>query len=123
MAPKGACRSEFAQLMADHILGDVYRDKPLPVMDGNRVANQFRKDDGTAGPSSDDPLLRPAIHDRHPLQQLAIDTGSFLQRTSHPILLKSSPPGYLRRFRMYLSDGRLDRVLAPLVGQPQGLTG
>jgi hypothetical protein len=39
MTSEGACWGKFTELMADHILSDVHRDKPLPIMDGNRVAD------------------------------------------------------------------------------------
>jgi hypothetical protein len=39
MPSEGAGWGKLAQLVADHILGDIDRDKPLPIMDGDGVAN------------------------------------------------------------------------------------
>jgi len=49
--------------------------------------------------------------------------GPFFSERATLFSLDHNAPDYLRRFKMYLSDGRLPRVLAPLVGQPHGLTG
>ena len=37
VTPEGSCWGKLAELMADHILGDVHGDKPLSIVDGNRV--------------------------------------------------------------------------------------
>ena len=44
MAPVGAGGNELAQLMAYHILGDIYRDMLASVMDSDGVADKVRED-------------------------------------------------------------------------------
>ena len=48
MAAEGAGGGEFAELMSNHILGDVDRDVLAAVMDGNRVTDEIREDGGAS---------------------------------------------------------------------------
>src|SRR5690348_6315869 len=41
-----AGRGELAEAVADHVLRDVHRHVLLAVVDGNRVADEVREDDG-----------------------------------------------------------------------------
>ena len=50
-------RSEFSQLMANHIFGDEDGDMLVTVVDGEGVANKFRRDGARSRPSLDDLFL------------------------------------------------------------------
>jgi hypothetical protein len=78
MTSEGPCRGELSQLMADHILGNIHGDKPLSIMDGDCMADQFGKDHGAAGPCPDDSFLRSTIHGHDSLQQFPIDKRPLL---------------------------------------------
>jgi hypothetical protein len=48
VAAVGAGDDEFAELVADHIFGDIYRNMLAAVMNSDRVADKVREDRGTA---------------------------------------------------------------------------
>src|SRR5215813_8128919 len=48
VAAKEARRRELAKLVAYHILGDIHRHVPAPIVDGNCVADHLREDRGRA---------------------------------------------------------------------------
>lgn len=48
-----ARRGKLAQLVADHVLGDVHGDKRLAVMHAERVPDKVRRDGRTTGPGLD----------------------------------------------------------------------
>ena len=50
MALKGSGRGKLAELVADHVLGDVDRDVLSPVVDGDGVTNEGGEDGGGSGP-------------------------------------------------------------------------
>ena len=50
---EGAGRRELAELVADHLLGDVHRDELLAVVDAERQADELRQDRRAARPGLD----------------------------------------------------------------------
>ena len=48
---------ELTQLVAYHILGNVYRNMSSSVMNSDRVTNHLREDSGTTGPGLNNSLL------------------------------------------------------------------
>jgi hypothetical protein len=58
MAVEGAGRREFAELVADHVLGDEDRNMLLAVVDAEGQADELRQDRGAAAPDLDDFVAR-----------------------------------------------------------------
>ena len=61
MAFEGTRRSEFPELVTDHVLRDVDRNKLGAVVDGDRVADEVRGNHAGAGPGLDDFFLHGAL--------------------------------------------------------------
>jgi hypothetical protein len=61
MSPEDAGRSEFPELVPDHVLGDVDRNVAATIVDGNRVSNHFRKNRRTTAPSSEYDFISTAV--------------------------------------------------------------
>src|SRR6185503_4993958 len=78
---------ELAEPVADHVLGHVHRDELLPVVHGERVANELRRDGGAARPGLEDLLLARPVQLPDALHQPVIEVRALLQRTSHAALL------------------------------------
>ena len=57
-----ARRRELAELVPDHVLGDVDRDVRLAVVHADRVADHRRHDRRSAAPGLDDALLARLVH-------------------------------------------------------------
>src|SRR3954453_10584728 len=76
-------RSELAQLVADHRLGDEHRDVLAAVVHGQRVPEHLRNDHGATGPGADDVLGAPVVLRLHLLQEVVVDEGTLLQATRH----------------------------------------
>src|SRR5258706_10872956 len=70
---------ELAELVADHVLGDVDRHELAPVVDGNRVADHVRDDGGAARPGLDDLLVALAVHRVDLLLEMAVDERALLE--------------------------------------------
>src|SRR6478735_6347575 len=81
VAVERAGRRELAELMPDHLLGDVHRDMLLAVVDAERQADELRQDRRAAAPDLDH--LVPARRARRIrlLQQIAVDKRAFPNRT------------------------------------------
>src|SRR5699024_2301406 len=56
VSAEGPRRSEFAEFVADHRLGDVHRDVLAAIVDGERVAEEVRGDHRTTRPGLDNGL-------------------------------------------------------------------
>ena len=108
MALEGAGRRELAQLVADHVLGDVDRDELPAVVDGERVADHLRDHGGAPRPGLDDLLLVGAVHLLHLLEEVGVDERALLQRSTHDVSLAVY---FLRRCTMNASLGLRPRVL------------
>ena len=72
-------RRELAELVADHVLGDVHRDELLPVVHRDRVPDHLRDHGRAPRPGLDDLLLVLAIHRLHLLEQVEVDERPLLQ--------------------------------------------
>src|SRR4051794_36393603 len=69
-------QGELAELVADHVLGDVHRDELPPVVDGHRVTDHVRNDRRPPRPGLDDLLVALAIHRFDLLREVLVDEGS-----------------------------------------------
>jgi hypothetical protein len=72
-------RRELAELVPDHVLGDVHRDELPAVVHGQRVADHLGHDRGPPRPGLDDLPLGPAVHHLDLLEKVGIDERPFLQ--------------------------------------------
>ena len=78
MTSKVAGRGELAELVTDHLLGDVHRDELVPVVNGDRMADKVRRDHAGTGPGLDHfLLLATIIHSKNSLLQGFLDIGTF----------------------------------------------
>src|SRR5690606_38906077 len=73
--------SEFAELVADHVLVDENRNMVLAVVHTDGESHHFRQDHGTARPGLD--RLLGAARGLHLLDEVVIDERAFLERTWH----------------------------------------
>src|SRR5260221_1203738 len=69
---------ELAQLVADHVLGDVDGHVLAAVVDGHRVPDQVREDGAGPRPGPDDLLLAGRVQLGDLLLQVVVDEGSLL---------------------------------------------
>src|SRR5207245_3435889 len=70
-------RRKLAQLVSDHVLGDVNRNELFAVVNGQRVADHFGHDRGAARPRLEDLLLAAGVHVLDPALQTSIDERAF----------------------------------------------
>src|SRR4051794_11669440 len=76
-------RGKLAELVADHVLGDVHGDERLAVVHAERVADEFGRDRRAAGPGLNR-LLRAAFHGLVDFfLQVVIDEETFFDGTCH----------------------------------------
>jgi hypothetical protein len=73
MAFEYTCRRELSQFVTDHILGNEYRKKFLPVVYIEGVTNHLREYGRPAGPCFDNLLFVLLVEPHHFLVQLFID--------------------------------------------------
>src|SRR5262245_60431783 len=111
-------RSELAELVTDHVLGDVDRDVAAPVVHSDRVADHLREDRRVARPGLEDALLAAAVHGLDARQQLRVDVWPLLQRSRHGRISSGLPalaPPHDQPVRRLLVLASLDAVgrLAP----------
>src|SRR5947209_9459933 len=83
MAVEHAGRRELAELVADHLLGDHYRNVLLPVVDAKGQADELRQDGRAPAPDSDHFVPPGCARDLRLLQQIAIDERTLPNRTCH----------------------------------------
>src|SRR6185369_17600762 len=117
MAVEGAGGRKFAQLVADHVLGHQHGNMLVAVIDAEGDAHELRQDGGTARPGLDHVLAAGSARRFRLLQYVAVDERAFPDGTGHVLALP------LRVRTMNLVVRLLTRVLPPLVGLPQGVTG
>src|SRR3954468_20299943 len=98
--PERPGRREFAELVADHRLGDVDGHVLAAVVDGDGVADHVRDDGAPAGPRLDDPLLVSRVEIVDLLQQMVVDERSLFQAARH------ATPTSTSAHRGYGGDGR-----------------
>ena len=78
MATELASRSELSQLMSNHILCNVNRNKLISVVNGNRMTYEIRRNHRSARPSLDHVLLTAFIHSDDFLLEADFDIRTFL---------------------------------------------
>ena len=90
MALEGAGGRELAELVPDHVLGDVDGDELLPVVDGERVTDHLGHDRRTARPGLHHALVPRRVEGDDLLQEVPVHEGAFLCRTRHQGFLRSA---------------------------------
>src|SRR5437879_298431 len=78
---------ELTQPVTDHVLRDVDRNELLAVVDGERVADELRRDRRAARPRLQHLLLPAPVQLLHPREQRLVDVRPLLERTPHRRLL------------------------------------
>src|SRR5574344_1788608 len=106
-------QNKFAELVPDHVLGDVHRNKHLPVVDVERVSDKLRDDHRAARPSLDRHFFRTHLLDL--IDQILIDERALLNRSGHYFFLRST----MKFFEVFFGL----RVRLPLASWPHGETG
>src|SRR5205823_1428446 len=119
MAAERPRRSELAELVPDHLLGDEDRHVLTAVVDRDRVPDHLREDGRRARPRADHPLLVRGVHRLDAAHQPLLDERPLLRASAQ----RFSLPRRLAR-TINLSDSLcLRRVRLPRVGTPHGVTG
>ena len=72
-----ARRREFAEFVADHVLGDEHWDMLVAVVHAEREAHELRQDGGTARPGLDHFIAATTTYGLHLLQEVTVDKGAF----------------------------------------------
>src|ERR1019366_494532 len=109
-------RGELAELVADHVLGDVHRDEGLAVVDVEGVADEIRRDRRAARPGLDR-LARARLGCLLDLlEKVVIDEKAFFDGTCHGagrggLLLAA------RRAAVVADDDEAARALAAPAGR------
>ena len=103
VAAERAGRHELAQLVTDHVLGDVHADVTAAVMHSEGVTDEGREDRRAAGPGLEDLFLAGFVQFIDSLEQLRSCEGAFLNASAH---ISFFPPYLaLRRLTIILSVG------------------
>ena len=89
MAAEGTGGSKLAQLVADHIFGDVYRNMTAAVVYCDGVRYHIREDSRSARPCFEDLLLVIFVHLLDSRQQLRIYERAFFYRPTHMLIAPS----------------------------------
>jgi hypothetical protein len=69
---------ELAQLVADHVLGDVHRNMLLSIVYGERQSDELRNDRRTTRPGLDRPLVVRVARLAHFVEQVMVHEGTLL---------------------------------------------
>ena len=86
VAAEDAGRGEFAEFVADHVLGDVNGDEGFAVVDSEVMADEIRGDHRLAAPGFDGLAVGSGFGNEVDLgEQLLINEGAFLEGTWHGI--------------------------------------
>ena len=83
MAFEGTGQCEFAELLSNHILGNVYRNMLSTVMNGDRVSDKLRENGRGARPGLQHLLLILFIHSHDTVEKLLFNVGGLLQASAH----------------------------------------
>ena len=75
---EGAGGGKLAELVSDHVLGDVDGDELAAVVDGEGQTDCFREDGGTTRPGLDGSLGFGRVRLVDLGHQVAVDKGTFL---------------------------------------------
>src|SRR5688572_23124377 len=89
MALEGARGGELAELVPDHVLGEVHRDELVAVVHGQRVSDELRRDGRGARPGLEDPPLVALVHLPDLLQEAVLYERPLLQTPRHSDVLRS----------------------------------
>src|SRR5271168_1207745 len=79
VALEGAGGREFAELVTNHVLGDVDRDELAAVVHGNGVADEVRVNGRPAGPGAQHLLVVDLIHPLDLLHEVIVDERTFFR--------------------------------------------
>src|SRR5438093_11855630 len=74
---------ELSELVPDHVLGDIDRQELVTVVDGQRVADELRRDRATARPGLEHPFLAAPVQGLDLPDQGVDDVRPLLDRTRH----------------------------------------
>src|SRR5690606_5681838 len=96
MAPEEAGGRELAQLVANHVLGDVDRDELVAVVHRHSVADKLRRDGRGTRPRLDDALVAALVHLPDLAEQLCVDVRTLLDRSRHGLPTSSPCRAYVR---------------------------
>src|SRR5574343_630035 len=99
VALERAGQRELAELVPDHLVGDVHRHVLLAVVHGNGQTDEVGQDHGAARPGLDRLLVLGGNGFLNLGQQVMVNKGTFFQRTSHlryPLLLATRNNHVLR---------------------------
>src|SRR6266498_3974964 len=83
VAAEDAGRHEFAELVPDHVLGDVDRDELVAVVHRERVAHEFRQDGAAPRPGLEHALVAAAVESFDLADQGLHHVRPLLDRTRH----------------------------------------
>src|SRR5262245_47312800 len=105
MAAEDAGRNELAELVPDHVLGDVDGQELVPVVPGQRVADELREDRAAPRPGLEHPLLAAPVERLDLADQAVDDVRPLLDRTCHrlarlPLLLPSAHDELVAQLRL-----------------------
>src|SRR5712691_5459866 len=89
VALEDARQRELAELVSDHVLGDVYGDVLLAVMDGDRQPDEIREDGRAPRPRLDRALLVGGARRADLFHQVVVHEWTLLDRASHGLALVS----------------------------------
>src|SRR4029079_9427373 len=90
---EGAGRRELAELVTDHLLGDVHRDEFPAVVDAERQADELRQDRAAPRPGLDHFAAHAAARLLGLLDQAAFDEGALPDGTCHCLSPSASHGG------------------------------
>src|SRR5271165_2543275 len=97
MAVKRARRSEFPELVADHLLRHEHRNVLVTVVDAERQAHELRQNGRAPAPDLDDfGAARPA-RDVSLLEEIAVHERTLPDRARHGPSLSSCARAAMRR--------------------------
>src|SRR5712691_5184085 len=89
VALEDARQRELAELVSDHVLGDVHGDVLLAVMDGDRQPDEIREDRRAPRPGLDRALLVRGARRVDLFHQVVVHEWTLLDRASHGLALVS----------------------------------
>src|SRR3954464_14489757 len=115
MTVERARRREFAELVADHLLGHLHRDVLVAVVDAEQQSDELRQDCRAAAPNPDHLVPTRPARGLCLLGQIAVHKRTFPNRTRHVRNLYF----FLRTWRLATMNfwvRLLLRVFLPLVG-------
>ena len=83
MMGEGSGEDELAQLVSDHVLGDVDGDEGSAVVDRDRVLDEVGEDGRTSGPGLDDFLVSGLVLLLDSLEKTRIAVRTLFETSRH----------------------------------------